>query len=1045
MAEDGLILVHKNATKSTVQVTPASFTGKTSDTIDYDGLALPNFLPTILDSDGLNEVIKAIDDELGVLAGNITAGDGSQVSNTLFDANTILKADVDDTPLALTVPVDTLIGRKSGGDIDALIPADVLTVLGITATIAELNFVDGVTSAIQTQIDGNDTDITNLQAKFPVVTADIQNVAVTNAKLANNAVSNAKLDSSLQTDITQITTNKDDITTLTNLTTIAEQTIFGRRTGDGTAIGLTATQTLTLLGITVSATDINRLVGITDDVQVQIDNISGTFGNIDVFDEVTISGMTAPTSVDLTHIIASGIAFINNKRVATSDTSKTYTASKDTYVDVDDAGTFTFVEVANGADTPALTADSIRIMKVVTDVDNITGVTDLRPLDLRIDKLLGRKMDTPSGVTATLQAGGSLADGTELFYVVTATDGTGETIQSIEVSETPTGANLTIKIDWTAVTKAKFYRVYRRESGIYKLYKEVTAPTITLTDDGSAIFVTSGEPPLFTNAYRAKLEDIGDVTLEIGSTDITSGTVGRILFEGTGNFLQESANLVWDTVNDRVGFAKAVPAARVHIVGEGTTGATFSFRAENSDNSKSLELNDAGALLGTNLGVSFVNTGLMTLVLDAGSNGGGVSLRLGGDTKASIQGLTTGMRIVAKGGELVEFEDANSAIKVNFNLNDGSEAIEIIPVNADAGNTLRDTTLLLQGKFFDGSSMVTNATIIHDVTATTPTSSLKFTVGAAVDILRLESVGIATIGNDFGIVIGHTTQIDFGEITAEAQILGTSVADSTLALGLWSATDTLSPIVKFMKSGSAAIAVGNFVTVADDEELGKIQAYGADGTDLDTLVAEIQFNVDDSSVAAGQIGGEILLRTATSAGVMTEAIRIDASQNIGMGVTPVTNLHILEDNADTVPAVEIEQLGIGDAALQFSISGDAYAVGIDNATTKFTISYAATAGTAVLGTNNRLVIDSNGNIGIGIDAGIPSAAQLHIDQSSTTAADPVLLLDQADISEEFIDFVAVEAVGNPVEDVGAKSLTTTKFVRVSVNGVKLFLQVGTIA
>jgi hypothetical protein len=34
--------------------------------------------------------------------------------------------------------------------------------------------------------------------------------------------------------------------------------------------------------------------------------------------------------------------------------------------------------------------------------------------------------------------------------------------------------------------------------------------------------------------------------LTVGTTPIASGTVGRVLFEGTGNVLQESANLLWD-------------------------------------------------------------------------------------------------------------------------------------------------------------------------------------------------------------------------------------------------------------------------------------------------------------------------------------------------------------------------------------------------------------------------------------------------------------------------------------------------------------------
>jgi hypothetical protein len=41
--------------------------------------------------------------------------------------------------------------------------------------------------------------------------------------------------------------------------------------------------------------------------------------------------------------------------------------------------------------------------------------------------------------------------------------------------------------------------------------------------------------------------------LTIGTTPIASGTIGRVLFEGTGNVLQQSANLFWDNTNLRLG------------------------------------------------------------------------------------------------------------------------------------------------------------------------------------------------------------------------------------------------------------------------------------------------------------------------------------------------------------------------------------------------------------------------------------------------------------------------------------------------------------
>lgn len=114
---------------------------------------------------------------------------------------------------------------------------------------------------------------------------------------------------------------------------------------------------------------------------------------------------------------------------------------------------------------------------------------------------------------------------------------------------------------------------------------------------------------------------------------------------------------------------------------------------------------------------------------------------------------------------------------------------------------------------------------------------------------------------------------------------------------------------------------------------------------------------------AGSNMGEIRISDAGIDLVSPGTVRLSvlsADGHVGMGVTPVTNLHVQENNTDTVPAVEIEQLSTGDAALQFSIVGDAYAAGIDNTDDSFKISYASSAGGAVLGVNDRLILDSTG-------------------------------------------------------------------------------------
>lgn len=90
-----------------------------------------------------------------------------------------------------------------------------------------------------------------------------------------------------------------------------------------------------------------------------------------------------------------------------------------------------------------------------------------------------------------------------------------------------------------------------------------------------------------------------------------------------------------------------------------------------------------------------------------------------------------------------------------------------------------------------------------------------------------------------------------------------------------------------------------------------------------------------------------------------------------------------------------------------------------------------------------LTLNTNGRVGIVTTS---PAAQLDIDQSSTTAAIPVLRLDQADVSEEMIEFETTIGEGNAIEAVGAKTLTTTHFIKVTLpGGLTRYIPAGTIA
>lgn len=72
--------------------------------------------------------------------------------------------------------------------------------------------------------------------------------------------------------------------------------------------------------------------------------------------------------------MTAGFAYISGLRVTIAAISAhTFTASKDTYVDLSSAGTITYTEVTNNAASPALSANNIRIAIIVTGASNIAA------------------------------------------------------------------------------------------------------------------------------------------------------------------------------------------------------------------------------------------------------------------------------------------------------------------------------------------------------------------------------------------------------------------------------------------------------------------------------------------------------------------------------------------------------------------------------------------------------------------------------------------------------------------------------------------------
>jgi hypothetical protein len=75
----------------------------------------------------------------------------------------------------------------------------------------------------------------------------------------------------------------------------------------------------------------------------------------------------------------------------------------------------------------------------------------------------------------------------------------------------------------------------------------------------------------WTGSVYVEVSAAGASGITIGTTAITSGTVGRVLFEGTGNVVQESANLFWDNTNGRLTIGTSTGTSKINLPDAGTT------------------------------------------------------------------------------------------------------------------------------------------------------------------------------------------------------------------------------------------------------------------------------------------------------------------------------------------------------------------------------------------------------------------------------------------------------------------------------------------
>jgi hypothetical protein len=520
---------------------------------------------------------------------------------------------------------------------------------------------------------------------------------------------------------------------------------------------------------------------------------------------------------------------------------------------------------------------------------------------------------------------------------------------------------------------------------------------------------------------------------------------GRLVFSTTADGANAVTEAMRITSAQRIGLGNNAPLYPVHV----GAGADTLTRTET-------------ALAVQIAGVATVTTRNTTADVEGALIAGGASVAIGAATNHSlllIANNATAVTVLAGGNVGV----ANTAPSYQLHVGAGADtlvrtetaiAAQVAGVTAI---TARNTTADVEGALVVGGASVamgaaTNHPLLlltNNTTAVTIDTAGNLTMSdtlyIATDQVRARDSGGLALYDDAGtagLFVEDGGFVGVGTAAPDAQ-LHVSASGEILRLADTSATGT--PFLSFYQTSTRRSYIGHS-DPADDlvlaSEYGTMSFWtGTGGTEVLratfgndghlTFADGLRILVDE---VRGRDSGGLYLRD--DSGTMGIKVADGGSVIIGEDQTPNTLFEVrgatggmtLTRTNDTASAEPFILLRKGTSPANI-----AQIRGIDGGGMRFTDGAATTEWAR---------FDSSGRLGL-FDT-TPDGI-LDVLQGSTTAAIPVIELEQLDLSEEFFNFVGTVATGNPIEAVGAKVLTTTHFIRVAHNGTLKYFPIGTIA
>lgn len=658
-----------------------------------------------------------------------------------------------------------------------------------------------------------------------------------------------------------------------------------------------------------------------------------------------------------------------------------------------------FVQIAKGATTSSATQNTYHLNVAPGGATTIPSGTTAYAGSVNINE---------PNLTAT----GTITNAFSLRVAGAPTEG-GTTNYAlwIDSGATQLDGTLTVGVDDTGAD-VKFFGA---SAGAYLLYDE-SADTLDVRGATAAgagkLKLTTGELTVVDGDilgridFQAPLESDGTDAVLVGASiwaeaDDTFGTAlndtDLVFAVAESETAAERMRLSYDGTN----VALAFTGGDLTIT---SGGGDISFDNEN--------LTTTGTLASGNLGVTGTITGSGVLSIDDATDSTS-------GTSGSVH--TDGGLGVAKNVYISEELHLLDSKAIKFGTGedatisyDGTD-LTIAPAAVGSGD------LIVSGASieFDDSEGVTlgtgkDATIQFNATNTVITTAAQLVLTPTTDTI---------FSNGTGVVIGHTAQVTANLGAMEFQVLGTGSVDSSMILGRWS-DDNGDPSLLFIKSRDAAIADGSFDAVENNDALGLIRYMVDDGNDYNTAAVQTRAEVDDGSPIENQVGGAYVISTATTGGVMTEAMRIDSSQR-----TIVSGYSALQGSA-SANAGELRFGHTGRAKIQYGNSAEILSIESQGSSSSYGTIKFMTGGTP----SEAMRIDNAGNVGIGTTS---PDAHLEVEGSG----DQAIMVHSSDNNDAGLtlkrtsgyDVKIVNGSGD-LKIFGGNDTATAELMRVDANG-----------